>query len=481
MIATLAYLLFIAYLFWNDVKKREGTSISWVPLAWMFLAGSRWVSSWLSLSGPLTSVDDYAEGSPVDRAVFFALILAGVFVLSQRKINWSELFTQNPWIVLYFLYCLSSIAWTDEPIILVKRWIKDLGNPIMALVMLTERRPYEAVGITLRRLSFLLLPLSVLFVRYYPELGRTYHADGSPMYTGVGHQKNDLGLMCLTAGLYFSWKLLQKRNGTESVEKADVYDFVLIGMLVWLLRMSDSQTSLACLLTAVALLLLSRAPIISGKRSRLVTALGTTAGLYAVLEPTFHLKDLVLALLGRDPSLTNRTAVWDLVTSHEANPLIGAGFMSFWTGQRMKEIWEALGTVINQAHSGYVEQYLNLGYIGVGFIAVIMLSALLKVRKQLDVDPSVGILRLCLIAAAALYNYTEASFYGMNNMWVMLLIASIDISGNREPAPMKSAAALVPAPAIDAMRRGIPEPLPAFSRGFDAQGRRRAPMLKPRG
>ena len=55
---------------------------------------------------------------------------------------------------------------------LVKRWIKDLGNPIMALVILTERRPYEALGITLRRLSFLLLPLSVVFVRYFPELGR---------------------------------------------------------------------------------------------------------------------------------------------------------------------------------------------------------------------------------------------------------------------------------------------------------------------
>ena len=27
--------------------------ISWVPLVWMFLAGSRWVSSWLNLSGPL--------------------------------------------------------------------------------------------------------------------------------------------------------------------------------------------------------------------------------------------------------------------------------------------------------------------------------------------------------------------------------------------------------------------------------------------
>src|SRR4051812_3288885 len=146
----------------------------------MFLAGSRWVSSWFRLSGPLSSVDAYAEGSPVDRAVFFALIIWGVIVLARRSLNWSGLMRRNIWIVLYLSFCLASVVWTDEPFILVKRWIKDLGNPIMALIILTETRPYVAVGTTLRRLAFLLLPLSVMFIRYYPDLGRSYHADGSP-------------------------------------------------------------------------------------------------------------------------------------------------------------------------------------------------------------------------------------------------------------------------------------------------------------
>jgi hypothetical protein len=53
----------------------------------------------------------------------------------------------------------------------MKRWVKDLWNPIMALVILTERRPYEAVGVVLRRLNLLLLPLSILFIKYYLELG----------------------------------------------------------------------------------------------------------------------------------------------------------------------------------------------------------------------------------------------------------------------------------------------------------------------
>jgi O-antigen ligase len=148
-----------------------------------------------------------------------------------------------------------------------------------------------------------------------------------------------------------------------------------------------------------------------------------------VLDATFHIKDLILGLLGRDATLTDRTALWEVVRSQEANPIIGVGFMSFWTGERMRAIWDTVGEGINQAHNGYLEQYVNLGYVGVTFIGVIMLSALLKVRRGLDIDAPAAVLRLCLLVAAALYNYTEASFYGINNMWLLLLVASIDIAG----------------------------------------------------
>ena len=167
----------------------------------------------------------------------------------------------------------------------------------------------------------------------------------------------------------------------------------------------------------------------------MVPVLATTAIAYYALDSAFHVKDQVLELLGRDANLTDRAGLWELVRSLEVNPLIGAGFMSFWSGDRMQTIWDALGGGINQAHNGYLEQYLNLGYIGVGFIIAIIASALLNVRTHLKTDPSAAVLRLCFISVAILYNYTEASFYGINNMWVLLLIASIDVKG--EPSGLR--------------------------------------------
>src|SRR5262245_40334803 len=148
-VALVSCLIFIFYIFRKDFKTCPRFSKAlWVPLIWMFLAGSRYVSQWLSLSAPVTSVDSYSEGSPVDRIVFFSLVAIGVLILSRRDIAWNELLYENTWLVLYLLYCLASIGWSDEPFVLLKRWTKDLGNPIMALIVLTEAQPYEAVGIT---------------------------------------------------------------------------------------------------------------------------------------------------------------------------------------------------------------------------------------------------------------------------------------------------------------------------------------------
>src|SRR5207245_7682271 len=113
------------------------------------------------------------------------------------------------------------------------------------------------------------------------------------------------------------------------------------------------------------------------------------------------------------------------------NVLVGTGVMTFWSGDRMATIWRTLGTGINQAHNGYLEQYLNLGYVGVAFIAAIAVSAIFRVRRQLLTNYDAAVLRLCFIVTALLYNYTEASFYGINNLWVLFLAASIEPSAVR--------------------------------------------------
>lgn len=431
LLATALCLWFIAHLFVHDARENPDVSPAlWVPLAWMFLAGSRYVSSWLSLGSP-TDSGSYDEGSPVDRMVFFALLMAGLVILYRRRMDWGQVVAANKLILSYLLFCLVSILWSDEPFIGFKRWIKDLGNPVMALVILTEPKPLQALGTVLRRLSYLMLPLSVLFVRYFPELGRVYHYDGSPMYTGVGHQKNALGQMCLVTGIYFAWQVLLDREHFVSWTRARrLRMWVLIAMLGWLLYMSNSQTSLSALVLTIAILLTARMGFVARQPTRLLGLLITGALFFAVLEAAFDLKNTILELLGRDPGLTNRTDLWAIlfdVAAEHSNAVVGTGFMSFWAGDRLAIIWSRLGAGVLQAHSGYIEQYLNLGYVGVAFIVLLLLRGLFGARALARTDPAFAHLRLCFVVAAIAYNYTEAAFYGINNMWVLLLCGVIAV------------------------------------------------------
>ncbi len=424
-LAAFICLVVVLGLFRREAKEQPDASAAlWIPTLWMFLAGSRYVSAWLNLGQPISA--NYDEGSPLDAGVFAALIILGVVVLWRRVLRGAALLEKNKLVALYFLYCIVSLSWSDQPSIGMKRLVKEAGNPVMALLILTDPRPLQALGIVMRRLAFLALPLSVLFVRYYPELGRTYH-QGVPMFTGIGNQKNALGQICLVIGLYFLWQLLVARRDLQPWSRARrVHLYLLTGALGYLLTISDSKTSLSALLVGAAVLWCSTWGFVRARPTRLLGTVAALAVSAFVLESVFGLYDTILEQMGRNPDLTNRTGLWELLMSFGASPWVGTGFMSFWSGERMQSIWQQLGAEVLQAHSGYIEQYLNLGYVGVAFVVMMAAKGMLDARRQSRTMPELAALRMAIIVAALTYNYTEAAFYGVNNMWVLLLFAVLN-------------------------------------------------------
>lgn len=433
-LAALIFILLILYLFWMDRKKTEGVSSAiWIPFIWMFLAGSRYVSQWLDLGAPAMSADAILEGSPIDRAVFTLLIIAGVLILRQRRINWNALFTQNAWIWLYFVFGAVSFLWSDYPFVSFKRWIKAIGNVIMVLVILTEEHPYEAIGVILRRLAFLLLPLSVLFIKYYPDLGRGYHM-GKPMFTGVAGTKNGLGVICLLSAIYFSWNMLISRSEGNASGQSLHYSIylIIIPMIAWLLYMANSATSLACMVVAVCLFVVGRQPVVV-REPRRILAIGIACiVLFGIMELTFDVKDTVITMLGRRPDLTTRVPMWEDLLSMVRNPIVGFGYESFWLGARRQYMVEHWG-IVCQAHNGYLEMYLNMGLIGLLFVVGWIISGLKKVQRYLYINYPAAILRLCFIVVVSLFNYTEATFFGVSSLWVLFFLGIIDVSGQQEP------------------------------------------------
>src|SRR5262245_32518416 len=126
IVATALTTLFAISLFvWDSRRYTPVSRALWLPVLWLAITGSRFVSQWMNLGA--SDLGSYTEGSPIDALYFLALILAGLGVLARRRIVLARLIRQNAWLVAFFLFCLLSIVWSDDPAVALKRWIKTLG------------------------------------------------------------------------------------------------------------------------------------------------------------------------------------------------------------------------------------------------------------------------------------------------------------------------------------------------------------------
>lgn len=146
-----------------------------------------------------------------------------------------------------------------------------------------------------------------------------------------------------------------------------------------------------------------------------------------------------LEAMGRDSSLTGRTDVWKVVLNEAGNPVVGTGFESFWLGPRLQRIWtirDGWYQGVNEAHDGYLEVYLNLGWIGVILLATILVAGYRSVIARFRRDPDTGRLGLAYFVVIVIYNFTEAGFRMLSVTWLAFLLAAVVT-----PMVMKSAGA----------------------------------------
>ncbi len=438
VIATLIFAAGILGLCWLIREPKVHTSKAlWLAILWLSIAGSRSVGQWIgtmhgdSITDASAEASAYTEGSPTDRLVYSGLLLAGLAVLSTRRRRVLAVLRANWPLVLFSLYCVLSIVWSDYPDVAFKRWIKSLGDFVMVLIVLTDRDAYASIKRVLAWTGFFLIPVSILLIKFYPALGRGYNEWlWTPFYIGVTTNKNELGRICLLFGLAFLWRFIMAlRSEKSAARNRQLIAFgVCLAMVGWLLLMAHSMTSLSCFVMASGLLLATSLRSVA-RRPWLVHVM-----IFAVLAVSvgtlfLDLGSGLLTTMGRDPTLTGRTDIWKLVLGMTGNPLVGTGFESFWLGQRLAKMWSVYWWHPREAHDGYIEVFLNLGWLGVLLFSIVLITSYRTVVRAYRRNAEEGKLRLAYFVAALAYNFAESSFGPLNLIWIFFLLATVSVPG----------------------------------------------------
>ncbi len=423
----------IAGLFYLDRDKHAGNSKAlWLPVIWLWIIGSRpastWLGIWLGIGETAgQGLDAQLDGSPTDALIFIGLLAAAAAVLLGRRRPTALALKSSAPLLIYFFYCLVSCLWSPFPDVAFKRWTKDVGDLAMVLVVVTDPKPITALHRVFSRVGFILLPASILLIRF-TTLGYAYDPSGEPMFTGVTTNKNSLGLITFVISLGAVWSYLSllriNRSCKRSRQLVARATLVVSGIIV--LQQARSATSIACFIVGSALILTTSLSFF-GQHPQRIHALVLTTILLAGIAMLFGGEATVAGSLGRNTDLGDRTKIWAAVIPVCPNSFVGAGFESFWNGYG-KYVTGELSIYergLNSAHNGYIEVWLNLGWIGIGLIAMLLISGYRRACAAFRPNPVVGSLMLAYVAADSLYSITEAGFRIMTPTLIFLFLVIV--------------------------------------------------------
>ncbi|MEF3073917.1 O-antigen ligase family protein [Methylobacter sp. Wu1] len=407
----LALLICIVYVFFLlKVEQKRAPKLSgalWIPSLWMLQVASKPLGTWFGSGGE-------EGGSALDQVFLSTVLVLGLIVLASRGFSYARAIRDNPALIMLVVYMFFSVFWSDMLFIALKRWIREVIAVVMAFVILSEPDPRQAMRSLLTRTIYILIPFSLILIKYFPEYGIQYRAMGGQMWIGVAMQKNGLGRLCLIAAFFLIWTLIRRRQKRDdAVGKHQTLADVSVLMLTLFIMSGPGGQYSATALISLAGGLAAFMGLLWAKKHRIAVGAGSLAALMIFI---FGLGTLQPFLGGaiikgissnfqRDVTLTGRTEIWaGLMPDVMRSPVLGSGFASFWNPITV-ELHE-----IGEAHSGYLDVILDTGFVGLLFLAIFLISSCRKAQRELQSDFDFGCLWICYLLMALVHNITESSF-----------------------------------------------------------------------
>ena len=270
------------------------------------------------------------------------------------------------------LLATASLYWSIDPETTKRRVLSLAINSVFGLYLATR-----FAGTALPRLialsSLWMGVLSVIFVIALPHIG--IHQDANAgLWRGIWYEKNQMAWVMVAGAIAAaSWQSSQPRLNITAIA------CLLLSIL--LVLATASKTSLLCLILGLglvaALTLLRRAPPAMTVAAIWIGAVGMICAWWIWTTQS----EALLAALGKDPTLTGRTAIWnDVWAAAMQRPWLGHGYNAFWGVDSVPANWIRYQTqwAVPSAHNGWLDVLIQLGFIGTVLVAMLMITAYLS-------------------------------------------------------------------------------------------------------
>ncbi|ATE77932.1 O-antigen ligase family protein [Pseudomonas frederiksbergensis] len=402
--------------------------------------------SGLADTSNLDAAEKDLEGNAVNQICGLITLLVPLFFFIRNKVFLSKSFYRNNVFLLVFMLCLAvSISWSHDPMLSFKRFV--------ALISVVFFAGFIAYNYSLEKIAFMLGCLigaaalfGLILALVRPDVAFIYGGVREGAFKGIFPDKNAGARINAIAILLL---LPMIRQGNPRAIICSLFSLIAIAL-------AQSATATALIVAGTVsywyFLTLIRLHI---NRSW-PAFLGTTIVYLLICLFLYGNYTLLLELTGRDPSLTDRTLIWDLLTPLiDAEFLKGYGFGAFWSSPSA-EVFISRWGYIGNAHNGYIETLLNGGIVQLIALLLMLVEALLKHYRAVMADQSarfhisamviVGSFMLTNYVAYVVPNYRSAEF-------LVFCVLALSFRHHHAKYPVLSAATLRQRPSGEALPR----------------------------
>jgi exopolysaccharide production protein ExoQ len=373
-----------------------------------------------SYGSALTSAGSRGEDHAIILAVFtIALVLIGsriksVLILCSRG---------KEFVVLAGL-ALGSCLWSQLPRISLLASLYFAIN-IMFAFYLYQRFNHRQVLQLLLTIGWICLVSSILLALFFPQYGIS-QVPTPGAWRGIYNHKNlcaEMTIFLLVAAFFApAVGLLSRLSRVAYILLSVIVIFKTHSLTGWLL--------LAFLLAYVcAMRVVGRFPKKDSVILFLLLILGGILPL-AIVGIT-HFRE-IMYLLGKDPTLTGRTRIWNAVlVSAMKRPLLGYGYKAFWNGLQGESgnVLLANGWSFDQGHNGYLEVLLGCGALGLGVVLYSLIKAFRNALPCVFARNFYLSWCVCIVLLIAIHAMDEQTLAAPNNLaWILYIVASIGLA-----------------------------------------------------
>jgi len=376
---------------------------------------------------------------------FYALAGAGIIVAGRT--SWATL-RRSPWLVLLSLMAVLSTFWSIETEITARRSTAVMATTLLGVYLaarfdwLTALRLLACVWLAVLAATLVVGLLAPGFARM-----TDVHVGA---WSGAWWEKNQLGGHAARQAFLFAflaWRDVAWRGAW----------IVALAVAVTLVVLSTSATALLGLAIGFAVLG-AAACMRRGRRTALVFAWGSAAGLVVLALSYVVAPKVLLGLVGREPTLTGRTDIWsELTQAITERPWLGYGYQAFWSVESEPRYWlqKAVEWAAPSGHNGWLDLAVSLGLVGVALFGIDLLLTSARAIKTSLRSP-IGVFAIGAIAQYLLFAMSESLFLVQNNIiWATYALISaklaLDAAPRRAPDHSSSSERAIPQSAAAAV------------------------------